>query len=205
MDSLWKHLMTKYGALTFTPAYSKINSALGIVSQFAPGTKENATIFSHPNAWVVIAECILGRGEKAFEAWRRSSFLQRGKEPDTYRVEPYVYAEFSYGPQSPHFGRGSYSWMTGSAGWFYKATTEYILGIRPALEGLMIDPCIPSEWDGFEIKRTFRGAVFNIKVKNPHHVNKGVKLIKVNGKEINGNILPDVKSGEHQVEVMMGS
>ncbi|HEY4694987.1 MAG TPA: glycosyl transferase family 36 [Candidatus Nanoarchaeia archaeon] len=205
MDSLWKHLMTTYGALTFAPAYTKLNSALGVVSQFAPGTKENSTIFSHPNAWAIIAECILGRGDKAYEVWQRTSFLTRSHEPDVFLVEPYVYPEFSYGPQSPHFGQGSYSWMTGSASWFFKACTEYILGIRPTLSGLLIDPCIPKTWDSFEVKRNFRGATFNIKVKNPQQVSNGVKFIKVGGKEINGNLLPDFKSGEHKVEVLMGS
>ncbi len=204
MDSLWEHLMTKYGALTFTPSYTKKNSYLGVISQFAPGTKENATIFSHPNAWVMVAEAILGRGDKAFEAWRRSSFLTRGKEPDIFRTEPYVYPEYSYGPESPHFGLGSYSWMTGSAAWFFRACTDYILGVRPTLEGLVIDPCIPKLWPGFEMVRNFRGATFKIKVRNPDKIYKGVKKIKVAGKEINGNIVPIQKPGEYEVEVLMG-
>jgi len=204
MDSLWKYLMTKYGALTFTPSYTKKNAYLGIISQFAPGTKENATIFSHPNAWVIVAETILGRGDKAYEAWRRTSFLTRGKEPDIFKVEPYVYPEYSYGPESPHFGLGSYSWMTGSAAWFFRACTDYILGVRPTLDGLLIDPCIPKEWDSFEMKRNFRGATYYIKVKNPFRVSKGVQTIKVNGKKINGNLLPVQKNGEYEVEVLMG-
>lgn len=204
MDSLWKHLMTKYGALTFTPAYTKENSSLGVVSQFAPGAKENAAVFSHPNAWVIIAETMLGRGDKAYEAWRRTSFLTRSKEPDIYKVEPYVYPEFSYGPESPHFGLGSYSWMTGSAAWFLRACTDYIIGVRPTLEGLVIDPCIPKEWDNFEIKRDFRGATYHIEFKNPKHVCKGINKIVVGNKVIKGNLLPLFKTGEHKVEVTMG-
>lgn len=204
MDSLWENLMTKYGALTFTPAYTKLNGALGVISQFAPGTKENATIFSHPNAWVVIAECLLGRGEKAFEAWRRSSFLIRGRDPDLYKTEPYCYAEYSYGPESSHFGRGSYSWMTGSAAWFFRACTDYILGIQPTLDGLLIDPCVPRKWDKFEINRSFRGASYKIKVTNPARVNKGVKEIRVNGKAIKGQILPAFSKGKHLIEVELG-
>jgi cellobiose phosphorylase len=196
--------MTEYGALSFTPAYTKKNSALGIISQFAPGTKENATVFSHPNAWVVIAESILGRGEKAFEAWRRSSFLTRSSEPDLYKTEPYVYAEFSYGPENPHFGEGKYSWMTGSAAWFFRACTDWILGVRPTLEGLLIDPCIPKEWGEFSIKRNFRGATYDIHVTNKDKVNKGVKLVKIDGKPIEGTLLPIRKSGEYKVEVEMG-
>jgi len=204
MDSLWRHLMTKYGALTFTPAYTKLNAALGVISQFAPGSKENATIFSHPNTWVIIAECLLGRGDKAYDAWQRTSFLTRGREPDIYKVEPYVYTEFCFGPESPHFGQGSYSWMTGSAAWFFRACTDYILGVRPTLDGLLIDPCIPSSWEEFSIKRIFRGATYQINVSNKSRVSKGVKQIKVDGKKIKGQVLPVFKSGEHKVEVEMG-
>ena len=204
MDSLWRHLMTKYGALTFVPAYTKLNSALGVISQFAPGTKENSTIFSHPNAWVVIAECLLGRGDKAYEAWKRSSFLTRSREPDIYKTEPYVYSEFSYGPQSPHFGQGSYSWMTGSAAWFFRAATDYILGVRPSLDGLIIDPCIPKDWEGFTFKRIFRGSLFEIQVKNPSRVNKGVKKILIDGKEISSNIIREFKRRKYKVEVILG-
>ena len=203
MDSLWKHLQTRYGALTFTPAYTKLNAALGVISQFAPGTKENATVFSHPNTWVIIAEALLGRGDKAYDAWKRTSFLTRAREPDVYKVEPYVYAEFTYGPQSPHFGLGSYSWMTGSAAWFLRACTDYILGVRPTLAGLMIDPCVPAQWSGFYIKRNFRGATYHIHVNNKNAVNKGVKQIKADGKVVAGQILPVFKAGEHKVEVEM--
>lgn len=204
MDSLWKLLMTKYGALTFTPAYTKKSSYLGVISQFAPGAKENAAVFSHPNAWVIVAETILGRGDKAFEAWKRTSFLTRGKDPDIYKVEPYVYPEFSYGPESPHFGLGSYSWMTGSASWFFRSCIDYILGIRPTIDGLVIDPCIPKAWDKFAVKRVFRGAVYHISVKNPKRISKGIEKVTVNKKNIKGNLLPDFRTGEHTVEVLMG-
>lgn len=204
MDSLWEHLMTKYGALTFTPSYTEKNSERGVISQFAPGAKENAAIFTHPNAWVIVAETILGRGDKAYEAWKITSFLTRGKEPDVFQVEPYVYPEYSYGPESPHFGLGSYSWMTGSAAWFFRACTDYILGIRPTLDGLLVDPCVPKDWKNFEVKRVFRGATYNISVRNPKSVYKGVEKVTVDGKEIVGNTLPEFKNGEHKVEVLMG-
>src|SRR3990167_9293303 len=203
MDSLWKHLMTDCGALNISPAYTKQNAALGIISQFAPGTKENATVFSHPNAWVIIAEAILGRGDLAYETWRRTSFLTRSKQPDLYKVEPYVYSEFSYGPENPHFGEGKYSWMTGAAAWFFRACTDWILGVRPTIDGLLIDPCVPRDWESFSIHREFRGAVLNIKIHNREKVNKGVKEIKIDGKTHAGNLLPALK-GEHTIEVTMG-
>ena len=153
---------------------------------------------------MIIAECILGRGDKAYDAWKRTSFLTRSKEPDLYKMEPYVYTEFSYGPQSPHFGLGSYSWMTGSAAWFFRACTDYILGVRPRLGGLFIDPCIPKEWKEFSVQRNFRGATYHIHVRNSHRANKGVKQIKVDGKAITGQILPVFSRGKHKVEVELG-
>jgi cellobiose phosphorylase len=145
----------------------------------------------------------LGRGEKAFEAWKRSSFLTRGKEPDIYKVEPYVYSEYSYGPESSRFGEGSYSWMTGSAAWFFRACTDYILGVRPTINGLLVDPCVPKVWEEFSITRNFRGGNYEIHFTNKEKVNKGVKMIKVDGKEVKGNLLP-IKTGEVKVEVEMG-
>ncbi|OGY23237.1 MAG: hypothetical protein A2172_02590 [Candidatus Woykebacteria bacterium RBG_13_40_15] len=204
MDSLWQYLMTPYGALTFTPAYTKVNAALGIISQFAPGAKENATIFAHPNAWVVMAECLLGRAEKAYDAWKRSSFITMGKDPDLYKTEPYVYSEFVYGPESPHFGQGSYSWMTGSAAWFFRACTDFILGLRPTLDGLIIDPCIPKNWKEFYIKRVFRGASYHVYVKNRGGLSKGVREVRVDGEVLDGQTLTVFKSGRHKVEVEMG-
>lgn len=204
MDQAWKHLDTPYGLVIFTSPYTHLNEGLGIISQFAPGTKENGTIFTHTNSWAVIAECILGRGEKAYEIFQKTSFITRGKNPDVYQAEPYAYCEFTYGPTNPHFGRGSYSWMTGSASWFYRVCTDWILGVRPTIEGLLIDPCIPAGWESFEIKRNFRGATYHIKVKNPLKVNKGVQKITVDRKEITGNLLPDLKKGSHNIEVVMG-
>lgn len=203
MDSAWKHLDSPFGLIISWPSYTHLSEGLGIISQFAPGTKENGTIFLHTNAWAIIAECLLGRGDKAYEIFRRTSFINRGKDPDTYKAEPYVYSEFIYGPDSPHFGQGSYSWITGSATWFYRAFTDWILGVRPTMEGLLIDPCV-SGWEEFEIKRTFRGAIYQISFHNPGKVYRGVLSIEVDGQKIEGNLLPVFKEGKHRVTVEMG-
>ncbi|MFC1790207.1 GH36-type glycosyl hydrolase domain-containing protein, partial [Patescibacteria group bacterium] len=121
MDSVHQNLASPYGPCLFLPSYTRLNSALGIISQFAPGTKENGTIFNHPVSWAVIAECLLGRGDRAFALWQQSSFMSRAKEPDKYKAEPYVYAEYVYGPDSHLFGEGSFTWTTGSASWFFRA------------------------------------------------------------------------------------
>jgi cellobiose phosphorylase len=204
MDAARDHLDTPYGPVIFLPSFTHLNSALGIISQFVPGTKENGAIFHHLVTWAVIAECLLGRGNQAFSYWQKTNFITRGKNPDLYKTEPYVYSEFVFGPESQFFGEGSFSWITGSAAWFYRACLDWILGVRPTLDGLLIDPCIPKEWKSFEVKRTFRGAVYQIKVKNPEYVSKGIKQIKVDGQKISGQILPVLKKGKCQVEVEMG-
>ena len=204
MNAVEKHLNTPYGPCLFLPAYTRLNNALGIISQFAPGTKENGTIFNHPVAWAVIAECILGRGEKAYGYWQKTSFMTRGKDPDLYKAEPYVWAEFVYGPQNHLFGEGSFTWTTGSAAWFFRACLDWILGVRPTIKGLLIDPCIPPDWKEFKVVREFRGAVYEIEVSNPEKISKGIKRIEVDGQEVKDCLLPDFGEGKHQVKAIMG-
>lgn len=204
MDAVHKELDTAYGPCLFLPSYTILNSALGIISQFAPGTKENGAIFNHPVAWAVIAECLLGRGDKAYDYWKKTSFMTRGKDPDLYKAEPYVYAEFVYGPESDHFGEGSFTWTTGSAAWFFRACTDWIMGVRPTLNGLLVDPCIPSEWKKFKVTREFRGATYEIEISNPNNVCRGVKKLVVDNQEVEGNLLPDFGGGKHRVKAILG-
>jgi len=142
MDAVEKHLDTEYGPALFLPAYTEPNPKIGIITRFAPGTKENGTIFNHPVAWAVMAECMLGRGDRAYDLWQRSSFTTRGEAADIYKAEPYVYAEYVHGPDSVYFGLGEFTWMTGTAAWMWKVSLERIMGVRPEFEGLRIDPCI---------------------------------------------------------------
>lgn len=192
MKEVWKKLMTLYGPAIFLPAYSKINYDLGIIAQFTPGTKENGTIFLHPASWAVIAECVLGHGDEAFEIWRRASFITRSRDPK-YKSEPYVYPEYMYGPEHPKFGQGSYTWITGSAAWFYRACTDWILGVRPTLAGLLVDPCVPKKWANWKVERDFRGSRYILEFQNPNHVSRGVKEISVNGQRLESNVLPVYK------------
>jgi len=205
MDSVWERLMTNYGPALFLPAYSQPDPKLGIISRFAPGTKENGTVFCHPTAWAVMAECVLGRGDKAYEIWKMTSYTKLGKNPEVYKVEPYVYCEYIYGPDAPQYGMGEFTWTTGTAAWMWKVCLEWIMGIRPELRGLLIDPCIPRSWDGFKVHRRFRRANYEIEVANPNHVNRGVSKIIVDGKEWNSHLLPDFADGKtHKIEVIMG-
>lgn len=205
MDAVAANLNTAYGPALFLPAYNEPNPKIGIITRFCPGTKENGTIFNHPVCWAVIAECILGRGDAAFNYWRETSFLVRGKDPDHYKAEPYVYAEYIYGPDHPAFGQGEFTWTTGTAPWMMRASLDWICGVRPEHEGLRIDPCIPTAWGGFKVRRPFRGAVYEIEVENPDHISKGVQQVIVDGQPAQGNLLPIFGDGEtHQVRVRMG-
>lgn len=204
MDSVWKHLMTEYGPRMFAPPYMVPSKDFGIISQFTPGTKENGAIFNHPVSWGVIAECMLGRGDKAYEIWRRTSFMTRGKNPELYRVEPYVYSEFVYGSPHPEFGRGSFTWTTGSASWFWRACLDYICGVRPVVDGLVIDPCLP-RWEEVKVTRAFRGGTYYITIHNPLKAMTGVEYIMADGEKLEGNLVPDLGSGHHIIDVYMGS
>ncbi len=205
MNAVKERLDTPYGPALFLPAYREPDHTIGIITRFAPGTKENGTIFCHPVAWTVIAETMLGRGDMAYHYWRETSFLTRGKDPNLYKAEPYVYAEYIYGPDHPNFGEGEFTWATGTAAWMWRACTDWILGAQPTARGLVVDPCVPTAWDGAEINRDFRGARYHVEISNPDHVSKGVVQVRVDGKEIQGNLLPDFRDGAtHQVEVRLG-
>ncbi len=205
MDSVAEHLTTDYGPALFLPAYTDPDPKLGIISRFAPGTKENGTIFCHPTCWAILAECVLGRGDKAFEYWKQVSFVHNGKKPDTYKAEPYVYAEYIHGPDSHYYGQGEFTWTTGTAAWMWKVSIDWMLGVRAEYKGLLVEPNIPSQWDGYKLKRQFRNAVYNITVENPDHVSSGVKKIYVDGNFHDSFLLPVFPAGgEHEVRVIMG-
>lgn len=206
LDSARERLETEYGPCLFLPAYEEIDGRIGIMTMFAPGVKENGTIFMHPVAWAIIAEALLKR-ERAYEVWKKTSFLTRGRAPDLYKAEPYVYAEYIYGPDSPFFGRGEFTWTTGTAAWMFRACLDWILGVRPEVDGLLIDPVIPAAWDGFRVRRWFRGAIYDVEVVNPDHVTSGVRSVRVDGRPLpgDGKIVPAFADGKaHRVEVVMG-
>ncbi|MFC1498137.1 GH36-type glycosyl hydrolase domain-containing protein [Verrucomicrobiota bacterium] len=206
LDSVNKHLNTKYGIKLSTPGFNGFDPTKGGITTYPPGAKENGGIFLHSNPWVMIAETILGNGDRAFQYYKQIDPASRNDMIDVYECEPYCYAQNILGDEHPQFGLARNSWLSGTSSWTYQAAVKYILGIMPRYNGLEINPCIPKEWDGFTAIRKFRGATYNIRVKNPDHVSKGVKTFVVDGKEIEGNVVPifsDAK--EHIVEVMLGS
>ena len=138
----------------------------------------------------MIGETVQGRGDRAWEYFRKICPSYTEEISDLHKVEPYVYAQMIAGKDAFRPGEAKNSWLTGTAAWNYYAITQYILGIRPTYTGLMVNPCIPSEWKGFNVTRQFRGATYLIEVKNPNGVMKGVASLSVDGKRIEGNIIP---------------
>lgn len=204
LDSVDKYLNSKHGLVLNNPAFTKYYIEYGEISTYPGGYKENAGIFCHNNAWIICAEAEIGRGEKAFEYYSKIAPAFREEISDLHRTEPYVYAQMIAGKDAKRHGEAKNSWLTGTAAWNFVAISQYILGVKPQYDGLKIDPSIPAAWDGFKISRLFRGGVYNITVKNPDHINKGIKSLVVDGKEISGNVIPVLGNGSFNVEVTMG-
>ena len=178
---------------------------MGEISSYPPGYKENAGIFCHNNPWITIAETRLGRGSRAFDTYKDICPAYRENDSLLRRTEPYVYAQMIAGKDAPRHGEAKNSWLTGTAAWTLTSITQYILGIRPVFDGLMIDPCIPASMKNFTVTRYFQNAIYHITVDNSAGVEKGVLSITLNGKELKNNILPVLSDGqEHTVNVVMG-
>lgn len=205
LRSVEELLDTKYGITILQPPYSHYYLNLGEISSYPPGYKENAGIFCHNNPWISISEAVLGHGARAFEVYRKicPAFLEEISE--IHRTEPYVYSQMIAGKDAPRFGEAKNSWLTGTAAWTFVNISQYILGIRPTLEGLCIDPCIPADFGGFEVTRKYRGVTYHISVRNPSHVEKGIVSLTADGKKLEGTLIPfeDGRS-EVYVEAVMG-
>ena len=205
LDSVDKYLNTEYGLVLNNPAYTRYYIEYGEISTYPPGYKENAGIFCHNNAWIICAEAVVGRGDKAFEYYSKIAPAFLEDISDKHRTEPYVYAQMIAGKDAKRHGEAKNSWLTGTAAWNFVAISQYILGIIPDYNGLKIDPCIPENWDGFTATRKFRGNIYNITIKNPEGVSKGVKKVSIDGVRVNGNVLPVFDEGTtHEVEVILG-
>ena len=205
LDSAKKYLDTPYGMVLQNPAFTKYYIEYGEISTYPAGYKENAGIFCHNNPWIVAGETIIGRGDKAFEYYSKIAPAYTEHISDIHKTEPYVYAQMIAGKDAKRPGEAKNSWLTGTAAWNFVAISQYILGIKPDYAGLEIDPCIPKAWDGYKVTRKFRGATFEITVSNPDHVSKGIKKLLVDGKEVEGNVIPVFNDGVvHTVIAIMG-
>ncbi|MDD5747744.1 MAG: hypothetical protein PHP64_01610, partial [Actinomycetota bacterium] len=206
MNEVREHLLTEKGCALFLTGWKEPDDSIGIITRFAVGTKENASIFVHATAWATMAWAILGDGNTAMKSFRSVLPNVRYEEDgDSYSSEPYVYAEYIIGPESPYFGEGSHSWFTGGAAWQWHVFWGWILGVRPTYEGLLIDPCLPTEWEALTLRRSFRGSTYEIEIDKPKGMSKGVKNLTLDGKTVEGKIIPPVSDGKvHHVRVEMG-
>ena len=201
LRSVEERLDTKYGIVLLQPAYTRYHLELGEISSYPPGYKENAGIFCHNNPWIVCAETELGHGERAFEVYRRTCPAFIEDISDIHRTEPYVYSQMVAGRDAPSFGEGKNSWLTGTAAWTFLSVSQAILGVKPTLDGLAIDPCVPGDVKGFSVVRRYRGAEYRIRVENPDGVQKGVRQLLVDGERVEGNLIPVQPAGS-VVEVL---
>lgn len=201
-----KNLDGPHGYALFSPAYSSWVKNLGRISMFTEGTKENAAVFCHAATFMVVANCLSGRGTKAYQSMRKI-MPNAQKDMEVYKAEPYAYAEYLFGPEHPYaYGEGAFTWITGTAAWTFMAATEWLLGVRHDYDGLLIDPCLPAAWKKASVRRPFRGNLYDITIENPQGVEKGVKQIFVDGKPIQGRlIVPQGRGKTVSVRVVMGS
>jgi cellobiose phosphorylase len=186
------------------PAFTKYYIEYGEISSYPPGYKENAAVFCHNNPWIMIGETVAGNGNRAWEYYKKicPSYLEDISE--LHKTEPYVYGQMVAGKDAFRPGEAKNSWLTGTASWNFYAITQFILGIQPDYDGLIIDPCIPDSWKGFKVTRKFRGATYKIEIQNPGHKSKGVKSVSVDGKPQDTNLIPIFGDGKvHYVVVVL--
>ncbi len=205
MKAVREQLATDYGIMVVSPAYEKTDHRVVKASLFNKGMKENASIFCHTQGWAVAAETILGNGDQAYKYLRAFMPAAYNTKAEVREIEPYVYCQYTHSKYSPRYGASRLPWLSGSATWAYYTAAQYILGIRTDYEGLKINPCIPSDWKEFSVSRQFRNKRLNIKVRNDSGVQKGVKKVIINGKEIKDNFIPFANmKNENTVLVEMG-
>ena len=204
LDSVKKYLDCEHGIVLNNPAFTTYHVEMGEISSYPAGYKENAGIFCHNNPWVIIGETVAARGDDAWAHYAKilPSYVEEDRQT-LHKVEPYVNCQMVAGKDAARPGEGKNSWLTGTAAWMWLTVSQYILGIKPDYDGLLIDPCLPSTAREYTVCRRFRGADYTIHVVNPQGVAKGVKTITLDGQAIEGNVIP-FSEGNHQVEVVMG-
>ena len=200
-----RHLDGRHGYALFHPAYSTWNPTLGRISMFSEGTKENAAVFCHAATFMIVANLMARRGNVAYRAMKKI-MPNAQADYELYKTEPYVYAEYLVGPENPsRAGEGAFTWITGTSGWTFLAMTEWLLGIRREYDGLRIDPCIPSQWRHCRMRRPFRGAIYEIVIRNPRGMQSGVAEVRIDGKAQSGTLIRPHGDGRvHHVDVLMG-
>ena len=203
LDAVKERMECEHGIVLNNPAFTHYYVEYGEISSYPEGYKENAGIFCHNNPWVIIGETVDGRGNDAWEHYKKilPSYVEE-KYQTLHKVEPYVNCQMVAGKDAFRPGEGKNSWLTGTAAWMWYTVSEFILGIQPDFDGLRIDPCLPATAREYRVHRIFRGGSYDIHVSNPEGKQKGVREIMVDGKRIDGNVIP-ATTGKHVVEVVM--
>lgn len=205
LDSVHEKLGTEYGLMILQPAYTRYHLELGEVSSYPPGYKENAGIFCHNNPWVSIAETVIGRGDQAFDIYKRTCPAYVESFSEIHRTEPYVYSQMVAGKDAVRHGEAKNSWLTGTAAWTFVNISQYILGLYPTHKGLSVNPCVPKGFGDFELTRRFRDVTYHIQVQNPDDVEKGIKSLTVDGVQVDGCVIPyDPLKKDVDVVAVMG-
>jgi len=194
IDACKKYLDSEHGMVLNNPAYTVYHVEMGEISSYPAGYKENAGIFCHNNPWVIIGETVAGRGNDAWELFQKIAPMYL-KDQELHKVEPYVNCQMVAGKDAAKPGEGKNSWLTGTAAWMWYTVSQYLLGIKPDYNGIVVDPCLEASMKGYKVTRQFRGATYNIEVVN-NGSQKGVKELYVNGKKVEGNLVPMAKAGE---------
>ncbi len=206
IQAMLEKLESDTGLLLLYPAFSKPDKNVGYITRYAPGLRENGGVYTHAATWGVMALALMGKAEDALRIFNKlNPILQAKDNADRYWAEPYVLPGNSDGKDSAYYGRGGWTWYTGSAGWLSAIAHECIAGLKPEYDGLRIDPCISKDWKNLNIKRPFRKALFEIEIKNPDQQTGGVHYLLLNGKRMEGNLLPGNLSGRHHVQVILGA
>ncbi len=205
LNAVKERLDTKYGIVLNNPAFTRYYIEYGEISSYPAGYKENAGVFCHNNPWIMIGETVVGNGNRAWEYYKKicPSYLE--EISDLHKTEPYVYAQMVAGKDAFKPGEAKNSWLTGTASWNFYAVSQYMLGIRPEYDGLLIDPCIPTDWKGFKATRKFRGATYSIEVVNPNKKSKGIREVTIDGMPHKSNLIPVFGDGKvHKVKIVLG-
>ncbi len=205
LEHVYKNLFTDYGLMVCDPPYEKADLSVIKAVLFNNGTKENSGVFCHTQGWAVIAETMVGNGNRAYEYFKAYLPASMNNKAEIREIEPYVYCQSTHSKYSPRYGASRLPWLSGAATWAMYAVSQYIFGVRPEYEGITIDPCLPSEWDNLKITRNFRGKILNIDIRNPKRIQKGVGLLTLNGVAQKENYISlDNLKDVNSIEIIMG-
>ena len=203
MESVEKYLNSDYGPLTLFPTYTKFNNRIGRLTSFVAGIWENGTPYCHGGTFKIVADCLLGRGDKAYEDMMKILPDSATNPTEHSGCEPYALTNMYFGPDNPRRGETLFAWVTGTAGWMFRAITQYMCGFHPSYNGFTLNPCIPADWKEISVRRKFRGDTYLITVKNPDGKQSGASKVTVDGKPADAYVELFGDGKEHTIEIVM--